>query len=264
MLWLMLFSVGITSGIFAGLLGVGGGLIFLPLAKLYYIDHLGYPPEFLRVLIATSTAIIVSNGLSATIVHYRKHNIDMSMLPWFVAACLLGSRLGVLMVDKLPIPILRCILAGFLIILAVRIFRGRDSKSEDQPLNQKKRMQIGGIGVGISTLSSMLGLGGGALMTPVLNIFYKQPIKRAIGTASLFTFTVASTACIYYLLEPTLPSVNHSLMVGHVDLQIAALVSGGGILGSWAGARLLHHSPVETIQKIFAVLLFLGALKMML
>jgi uncharacterized protein len=262
---LFLLLVGVVSGLTAGLLGVGGGLIFLPLAQFYYIDHLGYPTDFLKILIGTSSAIIVSNSLSATILHHRKRNIDTSLLPWFAIACVLGSGLGVLLTDNLPVDVVRCILSTFLIISAIRIYRGRQDKAEDEPLTGARRMQIGAIGVGISTLSSMLGLGGGALMIPVLNVMYLQPIRRAIGTASLFTFTVSATACFYYLLEPVAaaPFFSNHVVIGHVDLQIAGLVALGGIAGTWIGTRMLHRWRVAFIQKIFAILLVVAAVKML-
>ena len=260
----MLLMLGIGSGVCAGLLGVGGGLVFLPLAKLYYIDYLGYPEEFLRILIATSSAIIVANGLSATLQHHRKKNIDLTLLPYFTVACILGSRLGVLLVDNLPVDVVRYILSAFLLVSAVRMFWRLDAKEADEALRPKQRLQIGGIGFGISTLLSMLGLGGGALMTPILNTFYSQPIKKAIGTAALFTVTVSSTACFYYLLETEVDMPTDHLMVGYVDLEIAALVATGGIAGAWLGAKLLQRSPVRTIRKVFAVLLILGAAKMIL
>ncbi len=264
MIILLLLLVGFASGLTAGLLGVGGGLIFLPLAQFFYIDHLGYPTDFLKILIGTSSAIIVSNSLSATILHYRKRNIDMSLLPWFAIACVLGSGFGVLLTDNLPVDVVRCILSTFLIISAIRIYRGRKDKAEDEPLTRARRMQIGAIGAGISTLSSMLGLGGGALMIPVLNVMYLQPIKRAIGTASLFTFTVSATACFYYLLEPVAaPHATNHLVIGHVDLQIAGLVALGGIAGTWIGTRMLHRWRVALIQKIFAILLVVAAVKML-
>lgn len=264
MIILLLLLVGVASGLTAGLLGVGGGLIFLPLAQFYYIDHLGYPTDFLKILIGTSSAIIVSNSLSATILHHRKRNIDTSLLPWFAIACILGSGLGVLLTDNLPVDVVRCILSTFLIISAIRIYRGRQDKAEDEPLTGPRRMQIGAIGAGISTLSSMLGLGGGALMIPVLNVMYLQPIKRAIGTASLFTFTVSASACFYYLLEPvaTAYTADH-VVIGHVDLQIAGLVALGGIAGTWIGTRMLHRWRVALIQKIFAILLVVAAIKML-
>lgn len=241
---------------------MGGGLIFLPFAKFYFIDHLGYTPEFLRIIIATSATIIACNGLSASIQHYRKKNIDMKMLPYFAAACILGSRIGVLMVDHLPLNVVRYALAAFLLFSAARMLRRKNTREAGAVLTPKKRLQIGGIGFGLSTLLSMLGMGGGALMTPVLNVVYSQPLKKAIGTAAMFTFTLSGTACFYYLLEPSIPSPANHFMVGYVDLQIAALVAGGGILGAWTGARLLQRSNVEVIKGIFAAVLVGGAIKM--
>ncbi|MBN2718098.1 MAG: sulfite exporter TauE/SafE family protein [Deltaproteobacteria bacterium] len=259
---LLLLLLGVGSGLFAGLLGLGGGLIFLPLTKFYYIDYLGYPPEFLRILIATSSAIIVTNGLSATVHHYRKRNIDTSLLPYFIVASILGSRLGVLMVDRLPVDIVRYSLCAFMLLSATRILLNRNVREEDRQLAPKERLQIGGIGFGISALLSMLGLGGGALMTPVLNAVYSQPIKKAIGTATMFTFTVAGTACFYYLLETEVPSPTNHMMVGYVDIQIALPVAIGGLFGSWIGANMLSRSRVQTIRYVFAVLLIAGAAKM--
>ena len=260
----MLLMVGIGSGVCAGLLGIGGGLVFLPLAKLYYIDYLGYPQDFLIILIATPSAIIVANGLSATLQHYRKKNVDLTLLPYFAVACFVGSRLGVMLVDNLPVLVVRFILAGFLLASAIRMFWRLDGREVDEPLRRGQRLQIGGFSFGISTLLSMLGLGGGALMTPVLNTLYSQPMKKAIGTASLFTVTVSSTACLYYLLDSGVDSPTDHLMVGYVDLEIAALVATGGIAGAWLGAKILQRSPVRTIRKSFAVLLILGAAKMVL
>lgn len=264
MLLLALYiSIGLVAGISAGLLGVGGGLIFLPIAKFYFIDHLHYPPSFLKVIIATSTIIIVANSLSATIQHRRKRNLDLSLLPYFVIACVVGSRLGVLLIDVLPVSIVKCVLAAFLFISAVRILRGRKIDVTDKPLHRREHLQIGGIGLGISTLSSMLGLGGGALMTPVLNIGFRQPIKKSIGTASMFTLTVAASAGTYYLLQPTIEAAEQHAMFGYVDLKIALFVAIGGIIGSWTGARLLHKVPVVLIQKIFAGMLLIAAVKML-
>ncbi|MBN2344139.1 MAG: sulfite exporter TauE/SafE family protein [Deltaproteobacteria bacterium] len=256
--------IGVISGTFAGLLGVGGGLIFLPLAKFYFLDHLGYPSEFLKVIIATSTAIIVANSASATIQHHRNRNIDISLLPYFVVACIVGAKLGVVLIDIVPIPVVKCILTTFLIISSLRILRKKKPSSDNRILDKKSKIQIGSVGLLISTLSSMLGLGGGALMGPFLNGVFKQSIKKSIGTASMFTLTVSATACVFYLMQPEPQNLTHHLMVGYIDMQIAVLVAAGGIFGSWMGAKLMHRAPVTVIQKLFAVLLIIAALKITL
>lgn len=256
-------SVGLLSGVSAGLLGVGGGLVFMPIAKIYFIDYLQYPPSFLKVIIATSTVIIVANSLSATIQHKRKKNLDITMLPFFVGASLLGTKLGVSLVDTLPLTLTKSILATFLLVSAIRMLRGRDVNAEDKSLVAKDRLKIGGIAVGISTLASMLGLGGGAIMTPVLNIGFHQPIRKAIGTATMFTFTVSATASVFYLLQPSIDTPSHHSTIGYVDIEIASFVACGGIVGSWIGTKLLHSAPVETIQKVYAALLLAASIKML-
>lgn len=264
MLIILLLGVGFFSGVSAGLLGVGGGLIFVPFAKFFFLDYLQYPGSFLKVIIATSTAIIVFNSLGAVIHHHRKKNINFELLPYFVVATLIGARIGVFCVDYVPITVLKCILAAFLIVSAVRILRGRDPSKDHRVLQRRDHIKIGGISIGISTLSSMLGLGGGAIMLPILNTGFHQPIKASVGTASIFTFAVSSSACLYYFWQPTVSSPAQHVMIGYVDIQIAAWVILGGILGSWVGVHLLHKTPVKKVQKIFAILLLFAAVKLML
>ena len=115
MSWLLILSLGLTTGVVSGLLGVGGGLLMVPIFTLLF------KMEIHRA-IGTSLAIIVPIALVGSFKHFLNGNVELKTLGFFVVAALVGSWLGATWADHVPIPILKRVFAVFLMGVAVYMF----------------------------------------------------------------------------------------------------------------------------------------------
>jgi len=115
MSWLLILSLGLATGVVSGLLGVGGGLLMVPICTLLF------KMEIHRA-IGTSLAIIVPIALVGSFKHFLSGNVELKTLGFFVVAAVIGSWLGATLANQLPIPILKRVFAIFLMGVAVYMF----------------------------------------------------------------------------------------------------------------------------------------------
>lgn len=234
----MFLLLGLMSGFLSGLLGIGGGVITVPV--LYYL--LGS----MQASIATSLAAIVVTTSVASFIHYRKgqkalHSALGYLLPGLIIGCISGAELAHL----LPTPLLRTIfgiVAIFLgIYFAIPHFPIPKIASRPNPL-----MTFFGLLIG--HLSSFLGIGGGIFTIPLL-LAYHIPIPALVMTSSLATLATSLIGTITYLvLEPH-----------HIYLPALISISLGSICTTPLGVKLAHSLPAPTIRRIFGwVLAIIG------
>lgn len=262
---IILILMGLCSGILAGLLGIGGGVLFLPAAAIYFIDYLKHDPEFIKVIIATSSMMIVANSISGLIRHTQNKFVQWKLAPVFLFATLIGARLGGYF-STISSPKTLKGLIGILLLITAVIFYLKRSKKEimDPPPLSYTRMGVIFLGSFlISIVAAALGIGGGAFMIPLIYYAGHLPVKMVVGSSALFTFFVAINATLYYITEPTLTNNNY-WMVGNVAFKIAIPVMISGMIGAQIGAGLLKKISPELVKYFFIVLLFLAGGKLIL
>ena len=262
---IILVSLGLISGLFAGLLGIGGAIIFLPFAKLYFLNYLGYNDNYIKILIATSTAIVVINTLTAVIKHYKKGNVILSFWPYFLFITILGSQIGGLLIKVIPVLYLEITIAILLLLAALKMFFVKKDDNPSKEITKKEFYLISILGFIISLLTTILGIGAGSKMMIILYIIVKLPLNKSIGTTSLFTFFVSITSAFFYLTHSTdIKVVDSHYLIGFIDITVFIYVAIGGIIGANLGVLLIDKIPKKTTRTIFVLFLIFGGINMLI
>lgn len=257
---LICMALGALAGLLAGLLGIGGGLVIVPLLTVLLPLYGIVPAEHVMlVAVATSLATIVITCSSSTRAHHRLHNI-----PWRLApAVLLGAAAGALTVGSFAHLVngqfLQWFFACAVALIGLRmIFSQMASGLRSLPT----RPVLALISAFLASIASLLGIGGGALYVPMLN-FFSVDMRRAIGLAAVSGLVIAIFAVIGYVSSGWSYYAFADGFVGFVYLPAVAAVVSTSMLAAPLGAKLTQVLPVLGIKKIFGLFLLLVSAKMM-
>ena len=251
---------GLVSGILAGLLGVGGGLITVPaLTLIFAIWHL-QPEHAVHCAIATSLACIVFTSLSSIQAHHRHHAVNWAVLRRITPGILAGTFCGALLAPQLSTGFLKGLFAVFACFAALRLYFGLTPGASRQ-LPGSTGITVTGIFIGI--VSSLVGIGGGSLSVPFL-YWCNVKMNEAIGTSSAIGFPIAVAGSTGYALDGfSLEALKH-YNLGLIYLPALAILSIGSMLTAPFGAGLAHRLPVARLKKVFAFVLLAVGAKMLL
>jgi len=246
--------LGSGVGFLAGLLGIGGGLVIVPILSVILMHFEVLPSDQVVIAaVATSLASILFTSTSSAIAHHRNGNVPWELAPWIMTGVALGALVSGFMAALLPEHVVRLIFAVSVVLIALKMFY---SSKNDQPTERK--MPNKGVLTVLTTitggLSAMIGIGGGALLVPLLT-FFSIDMKKAIGCASACGIVIALFGSIGYISSG---SAHFSITDGFAGfVYLPALF--GIVSTSWftapLGAKATNTLPVSTIKKIFAMLL---------
>jgi len=260
---IILIGFGLFSGLMAGLLGIGGGIVFLPLSKLYFIDYLGYDVSFVKILFATSSAIIIVNSSSSLYRHYKLGNVHFKLWPYLLLPTIVGTQIGGYFTKISTPEFLKYVLTFLLLLAAIKMFFFKKEDVEERAMTKRNKILLLISVFLISILASMLGIGGGAFMVPILFILSGLSFKKVVGTAPMFKFFVSVSSTIFYLANTTdIKAIDGHIQLGYVDLNIWLFTAIGGLFGAQFGALLLNKIPTKLVKNVFIILLLFSAYKM--
>ena len=253
---LLYLACGAAAGLCAGLLGLGGGLVVVPLLNYIFQLDPSVPNDLgLRLAVGTSLASILFTGASSTRAHALRGSVLWSWVRPLAPALALGTFLGSRMAASLPIFGLKLFFACFLVVVAIQM------AADYYPVSRGKkpgRAVLAGAGLFIGGVSSLVGLGGGTMSVPFLR-WSGIDMRRAVGTSAALGLFIAASGALGYMLSgwgaPGLPP--HSL--GYVSLPATLGVAATSIFFAPLGARLSHALPVNILRNGFAVFLVLLA-----
>ena len=255
-----LLVTGSVSGFIAGLLGVGGGIVVVPV--LYMLFPLLGVDESVRMHLAvgTSLAVIVPTALTSSRAHYRRGAMDAELLRSVGPAIFAGVLLGVVAGGQARGNALALVFA----VVALLVSAYMAFKREDWIIAPQLPSGIwvrGPLGLAIGSLSVLMGIGGGTLGVPAFSAF-GVPIKRAVGTGAAVGLVIGIPGCIGFVMagwgNPALPP----LSFGYVSLVGLFLIVPATIVTAPYGVRLAHHLDPVVLRRAFAVFLLLTSLKM--
>lgn len=276
-LW-SLGGVGLAGGLLGSMLGLGGGVFIVPLLTLL----LNLP---IHIAIGSSLVAVIANSIAASSTHVRTQlpNIRLGML--LLTATTVGAIVGAFIAALLASPILTAIFGIALIGIGCSMIRRRQLTQEststgktlvgssnvsvisgsslaasyyDRNLNQVVTYNVSrvphgwGINLLVGVASSLLGVGGGILNIPVMNLVMSVPIRAAMATNSFMVgITALAGACIYYYHGYVYPLTVAPIMVG-------------AFIGALIGAQLVQRARSRILRQIFAIVLLLLAFLMLL
>lgn len=254
--FLFLF-LGLFSGLLAGLLGIGGGIIVVP--ALFFLFHaLDFEPDILMHLsVGTSLAIMIITTFASAFAHYKKGSIIWSYTISLLPGVFIGCIAGVICAHYLQSSLLARIFGIFAILLGLYLYC---FKKPHFHFGEPKRTKLGCFGTVVGYLSSLLGIGGGTVVVPIL-IGFSIPMKNAAGISSAATFFVSLIGTVAYLTAGWELSHIHNSF-GYIYLPAFILVSLGTLITVHWGVNLSHRIHTDILKRVFSLLLIVTGITM--
>ncbi len=245
--------LGIISGIVAGLLGLGGGIVIVP--ALYFIfSWQELAPEItMHLAVATSLATIIFTAISSCYAHSKRDAVLWDTVLTLGPGIMLGAIIGAFVTDSVSNNHLRIFFGVFEMLVAIQIWFQLQPKAQ-KSLPGTLGLVITGLIIGF--LSTILGIGGGTIVVPFL-LWCCIDIRHAVGTSSAcgLPIAVAGTFSLIWIgwNNPSLPEYT----MGYVYLPAAIGITLTSILTAPLGAKLAHKIPKDHLKKIFAITIFI-------
>ncbi|GGA73020.1 UPF0721 transmembrane protein [Neiella marina] len=255
-----MIATGVVAGVLAGLLGVGGGIVIVPV--FYFVLQSTGVPQASAMLVATATSllVIIPTSLSSIRAHHKRGNVDWALVkrwaPWMIIGVIGGSQTA-LLIDGVMV-------SGVFGVIAILVALNMLFRAKSPPLAQQLPAPAGqGVMAGsIGFFSVMIGIGGGTLGVPTLTSC-NYPSHRAVGTAAVFGLLISLPGAITMLLAQT-PSDAPAGMLGLVNLPGAIAIIPLTVLlapvGAWLGSKL----DAVVLKKLFAVFLCVSGGRMLI
>ena len=244
-------GTGAIAGVLAGLLGVGGGLIIVPLLAFTFAAQ-GFAPEHIQhMALGTSLGTIVFTAISSFMAHHRRGAVQWPVVWRIAPGIIIGTFGGTWVAAALSTVVLKGFFAAFLYYVAGQMLLDIRPQASRQIPGSGGMLAVGG---GIGFVSSLVGIGGGTMSVPFL-AWCNLPLRTAIGTSAAIGFPIALSGVAGYIASgwhtTGLPA--HSL--GFVYLPALAGVAAMSMLTAPLGARLAHRVPLAPLKRFFAVFL---------
>lgn len=256
-----LLATGAFAGVLAGLLGVGGGIVIVPVL-FFLFQGFGVSPESaMLVAAATSLATIVATSISSIRSHQRKGNVDFELLKTWAGFVFAGVLVGSGLVTRIDGSWL-VLLFGVIATLAALNMLFRTGKSA---LFTQLPSRLGQSAMAIATgfFSVMVGIGGGTITVPLLTL-YNYPMHKAVGTAAAIGLVISLPGALALLLLGETPSDAPVGTMGMVNVIGFACIVPLTVFCAPIGAALAVKLDSARLKKVFAVVLLITGLRMLL
>jgi uncharacterized protein len=257
--WWAYLGIGAVVGFLAGLLGIGGGMVMVPMLFFVFTAKGFAHGHLMHFALGTALATVTFTSLSSVRAHHRHGGVDWRVARAMAPGIVAGSLIAALVAGFVPTRPLAVFFTGFMFYASAQMF------FESKPAPTRGLPGAAGlfsVGAGIGAISSILAAGGAFLSIPFL-IRCNVPLRRAIGTAAANGFPIAVAGTIGYIAHglsvPELPAGSF----GFVYLPALALVVAASIPLAPLGARLAHRLPVRRLRVVFALMLLALALRML-
>ncbi|HTF97486.1 MAG TPA: sulfite exporter TauE/SafE family protein [Cellvibrio sp.] len=254
---LIFLAIGALAGFMAGIFGIGGGLIIVPLLYVVF-TQMGYEPEvIMHMALGTSLATIIVTSISSSIAHHKNGAVMWPVFKNLAPGLVIGSFLGAGIAGLLSGANLQLIIGVFVIWVAYKMMIGSMASSghvTDQDSVLPSAFKQFGAGTGIGVASAIFGIGGGSLTVPYLN-HYGVVMQRAVGTSAACGLPIAIAGAFGFIFFGMKNQVNVPNSIGFVHIYAFLGISTMSFLTAKLGAKTAHALSPTVLKKCFAVLL---------
>lgn len=255
---IILVCVGIFAGFIAGLFGIGGGVVIVPV--LYYILTLAEIDENIRMHVAVGTSLgnIVLVSIISAFSHSRKNAVDFEIVKFIATSLITGVIIGSIAVAVLKGSSLILIYSVILTAVAFQFFFWKDSWqiSSDFPKNILGRT----FGSLIGFLSVLIGVGGGSMSIPFLKMYGFQ-IHKAIGTAAAFGVIIAIPGAAGFMIAGISNGVSLPYSLGYINFLGLLMITPVTILSAPFGVKFAHSLSKDKLNLIFGFFILLMSIR---
>lgn len=258
-LGLIFTLAGISAGLIAGLLGVGGGVVIVPVMFQTFIFLDIDPSLQMHCAIATSLAVIVVTALQSGRTHYKANAVDMSVIRDWAPAVVMGVIAGAVLARFADAGFLKAVFGVLSLLIAIHmVFSGKQERHEAVLPSQAVQKTVAAI---IGFFSALMGIGGGTFTVVALQYFGRS-IHQAVGTSAAMGFFIAFPGAIGYAIAGWGIEGLPPYSAGYVNLlALAFLLPLTSISAPW-GAKLAHRFERRTLEYLFIGFLLLSAARM--
>ena len=252
--------VGAFVGVLAGLLGVGGGLVIVPILVFSFSLQNVSGEIIMHLALGTSLASIIFTSISSFMAHHRRGAVQWAIVKRIVVGILTGTFLGSCFASLLPTDVLKIFFVTFLYFVAYQFLTNKKPKPSRELPGIPGMFAAGNI---IGFISSLVGIGGGAVSVPYM-VWCNVPVHRAIGTSAAIGLPIAISGTVGFLFNGWENQLLPDYSIGFIYLPALIGIAAVSILTAPLGAKLAHSLPVGKLKKIFALLLIIVGTRMLI
>ena len=251
---------GALSGFFSGLLGIGGGLVVVPILTAIFDYSLGNSQEhIMHMVVATSLTASIFTSMASAKAHTKKNAVKWNIAKLMSISIVIGTLIGIFAASYFSSATLRVIIVAFLFFVATQIlFDLYPAAKQEAPKNMFYRV----MGAIIGFISSLVGLAGGSLFVPFLR-YTGLNMHVAVGTSSALACAIAGAGALGYAIAglgiSNLPEWN----IGYINIPAMLGIAITSVFFAPLGVRISHALPVNTLKRIFAIFLYITATRML-
>jgi len=241
---------GLIAGLFGSLLGLGGGVLIIPLLTLVF----GVP---MKEAIGTSLICVIATSSGAASLYVRKHFADIRLAMTLELATTIGAIVGGLVAGIIKPEILTILFSVLLFYIALSMIRKRPEKNQETVSSAPGDYQITNFSFGMGAsffagnISGLLGVGGGVIKVPAMYLMMGVPLRIAVATSNFMIGVTATAGAFVYYAR------------GEVDLLVSGATMIGVFLGALVGSRILHLIKMEHLKKAFIIVLLYLSVEML-
>lgn len=258
---LIYLPLGMISGLVAGLFGIGGGIVIVPVLLVAFEVFKMTPEVMVHLAVGTSLACVVLTASSSTWSH---HNKGAVMWPWvfrFAPFLIAGGLLGGWTADQLPGEVLTIMLGTFLLLIAFQLFINNAQPADSGTVSTPSTWVLGVSGTFMGWISAMMGIAGGALAVPFMRAFGVS-LRRAVGTSAAIGMPVAASGVASFIVVGLDHPDRPEWSLGYVYLPAFLGIVLTSTVFARLGAKWAHTIDQKRLQRLFA--LFLAVLSIRL
>ena len=255
----VVLAVSAVAGLLAGLLGIGGGLILVPIV-LWVLHLQGVEDLYAQhIAVGTSFLVMVCTSFSSARAQHKKGAVRWDIVRRIVPGLLIGVALGSLLARWIPGRHLQLVFILFAAVAGVQTLLQLKPKAARQLPGPAGISGAGGV---IGLLSSWIGIGGGALSMPFM-LYCNVPVREVVGTSAALGWPIAVTGAVTYLVSGWMVADLPGGMVGFTYPLLAALMAVGTVTMAPQGVKLSHKLPPERLKQLLGILLLILSANML-
>jgi uncharacterized membrane protein YfcA len=257
---LLLVGMGAVAGILAGLLGIGGGIIIVPVLALVF-EHQGVATEVLmHVAIGTSLATIVVTSMSSIRAHHRRGAVEWSVFRGITPGVVVGGLAGAAIAKFLPGETLRLAFGVFMLLVATQMAFARPPAPHRALPGVAGLSMAGGL---IGLISAIMGVGGGSMSVPFLT-WCNLSVRHAVATSAAIGLPIAIAGSLGFVVSGWGATQRPDWSLGYVNGPAFLGIVVASTLFAPLGARLAHSIPERALKRGFALFLTVLGLRLLL